>query len=406
MNGAGGVLEEALLELAEIAVRDAREPQSALEAEHWASCLLGAADISRIIDLEIRGRFRADLVSAIELLDTTDALATLRALSGVGRKDERARARVYADRLASHGLPEPAWAAAIGAARPVAAALQVDDTFDDGVSVIIEFDGIGSEPHSLGIYIDHNMGGLVKDVFLAGPLSEIRPKLSGRAPNGVRLAVRGLDLAEARARVASALDVLDHTYDPPVDPDVWRLRALIDARIELLPSGFALDDDYQEIPQADRDRLLGDFLASPHGASWRANEHAEDIVATVIDFGADYNHGGPLRWSPVVVEIFMTSWLARRVIREAAFFELVPEVLPDWVAYAGRRRDVPAKAVSEAIDAVAAYRDEMLDATSDPDAWGPAKTFAAAAQDAGVDLADPDALNDFVNQYNQQIFVE
>jgi hypothetical protein len=53
---------------------------------------------------------------------------------------------------------------------------------------------------------------------------------------------------------------------------------------------------------------------------------------------------------------------------------------------------------------VAEYRDDMLKATSDPDAWGPAKAFAAAAQDKGVDLSDPDAVNAFVEQYNQQIF--
>jgi hypothetical protein len=30
----------------------------------------------------------------------------------------------------------------------------------------------------------------------------------------------------------------------------------------------------------------------------------------------------------------MVSWLARKVIREPEWFELAPDVLPDWVAYA------------------------------------------------------------------------
>jgi hypothetical protein len=184
---------------------------------------------------------------------------------------------------------------------------------------------------------------------------------------------------------------------------VSRLRALIDARIGLLPEGFALDDDYEEIPQADRDRMLKAFLASPEGERWRGDKDAEDVVATAIDFGADYNYGGPQRWSLVVVEIFMTGWIARKVIREPAFFELVPAVLPDWVAYAGSHRRVPAKALGEAIEAVAAYRDEMLDATASPDAWGPAKAFAVAAQSAGVDLTDASALDAFVEQYNDQL---
>ena len=43
--------------LAEIVVRDAYEPKDALEAEHWASCLLGALNVGRIVDAEIRGAF-------------------------------------------------------------------------------------------------------------------------------------------------------------------------------------------------------------------------------------------------------------------------------------------------------------------------------------------------------------
>jgi len=212
-----------------------------------------------------------------------------------------------------------------------------------------------------------------------------------------------MGLAEARARIVAALDVLDHTYDPPVDEDVSRLRALIDARVDLLPAGLELGDDYEEIPQAERERILEAFLASPHGERWAGDDDAEDVVATAIDFGSDYNYGGPLRWSPVVVEIFMTGWIVRKVIREPAFFERVPDVLPDWVAYAGSRQGVPSEPLNEAIEAVASYRDEMLNLVGDPDSWGPVKAFAVAVQSAGVDLSDPAALDEFVEQYNEQL---
>jgi len=185
------------------------------------------------------------------------------------------------------------------------------------------------------------MGGLVKDVFLAGPLSEVRSKFNRHAPNQVGLVIRDLDLAEARARAEAALYMLDHTYDPPVNEDVRPLRALVDARMRLLPAGFELSDDHQEVRPEERDALLADFLSSPEGQRWRADENAEDVARLAIDFGADYNHGGPLRWSPVVVEIFMTSWLARKVTREPEFFTHLPGVLRDWVSYAGRRQGVP-----------------------------------------------------------------
>src|SRR2546426_11908702 len=84
-------LEGMLTGLAEIVVGDAHEPTGALEAERWASCLLGALNVGRIIDAEIRQRFRADLVPAVEALGSSEALATLRALSGVGVSTERDR---------------------------------------------------------------------------------------------------------------------------------------------------------------------------------------------------------------------------------------------------------------------------------------------------------------------------
>src|SRR5439155_1225787 len=79
-----------------------------------------------------------------------------------------------ADRLAATGLREPTWAADLAGAQPTAAALMHEAAFDDGVSVMVEFTAPNVETHTIGIYIDHNMGGLVKDVFLAGALSDVR----------------------------------------------------------------------------------------------------------------------------------------------------------------------------------------------------------------------------------------
>lgn len=216
----------------------------------------------------------------------------------------------------------------------------------------------------------------------------------------VGLSIRDLDLAEARARVEAALYMLDHTLDPPVSEDLRPLRAFIDARTRLLPEGFELPDDEPELTRGQRDALLADFLGSPEGRRWSGDEDAEDVAHLTIEFGADYNHGGPLRWSPVVVEIFMTSWLARKITRDSGFFTRVPDVLGDWVAYAGRTRAVPATPLREAIAAVEDHREEMLDNVHDPDAWGRANAFAVSALDARVDLTDPEQVERLIRRYN------
>ena len=391
-----------MADMARFAVADVGELADALEAEQWASGMIGTWHARPLMGADIEELFWPAIVSALEDLDCAEALATLRAMSAVGASAHGRRARSAADRLAERGLPEPSWAADLGDVEPVAAQLMYEEVFDDGSSVMIEFAAAGGERHTLGIYIDNNMGGLVKNVFVvSGSLDDVRAQLSRRSLNKVGPALRELDLAEARARVEAALDMLDHTYDPPVDPDVRYLRALIDARVNLLPEGASLHEEFEEMSFEDRQQLLADFLDSPDGRGWRGDHDAEDVLHAAIDFGADYNRGGVLRWSPVVVEIFMTDWLARKVAREPEFFTRVPDVLRDWVIYAGHRRGVRAAALREAVAAVKRYRKDMLDAVNDPQAWGPAKMFALAAAEAGVDLTDPGSVGEFIERYNE-----
>ncbi len=99
----------------------------------------------------------------------------------------------------------------------------------------------------------------------------------------------------------------------------------------------------------------------------------------------------------------MTGWLARYVSRGAEFFERMPEVLRDWVTYAGRRRGVPAAVVDTAVGAVNLFKEAMLDAVADPERCGPAKRFVMGAQAAGVDPTDTDALNEFAERYNEDL---
>ena len=304
------MLVEMLSEVAEIVAGGADEPTDALDAEVWASSLVGTLPRGPLLDMDSELLGRA-LVAALEKLGNAGALAALRAVGALEGQACAAPARAAADRLAGAGLPEPRWANGLGQARPLAAELMSEPAFDDGVSVMIEFAAPGGGSHTLGVYIDHNAGGLVKDAFVAGPLSEVRETLAAAGNDENDVTFRELELGEARARVERALDILDHTLYPPVDEDARSLRAFVEARARLLPTGVTLPDEYVEVTAEERDRLVSDFLGSAEGRRWRDDAVGQDIAALAIDFGADYNHGGPLRWSPVVVEIFMASWLAR-----------------------------------------------------------------------------------------------
>jgi hypothetical protein len=198
--------------------------------------------------------------------------------------------------------------------------------------------------------------------------------------------------------------------DPPVDEDVESLRALVLHRLEMLPSSdTGMDDDASGWDEDARELLLDHFMdSSAAGLLWSADgDVGEEQQATVaylasqiISFSLDYVLGTPLRFSPVMAEIFCLDWAPRKIAADEDAFELLPDVLAAWVRFAGHRRGIPDEAIDETVTAVYAHAPEMIDQCDDPDTWGPAKTMLLATQDRGIDLTDPEALDAFVTEVN------
>lgn len=109
---------------------------------------------------------------------------------------------------------------------------------------------------------------------------------------------------------------------------------------------------------------------------------------------------GPLRWSPTVVEHFMAGWVPRKVVPHHQLFERLPRALDAWVRFAARKTAQPDWAIQKTREAVSEFRDEMIEAASDPRLAGPTKAFLTAARDSGVDLEDPAALETFIAGWN------
>jgi len=100
-----------------------------------------------------------------------------------------------------------------------------------------------------------------------------------------------------------------------------------------------------------------------------------------------------------VVELFMTDWLARKVLADRSLFERVPEVLSAWIRHAGRLRGIPAGAIEDTVTCVDRWTEELLEAADEGSA-SPAKEFLAAAMEAGIDPSDPRELEHFVREWN------
>lgn len=385
--------------MAHIAEQQARALDDVLAAELWASRLVGAWPNSG--DRRAAGvdeRALPEFVKALEKHATAGALTTLRAMTGVGVTAHRRLAAAAGDRLAAGGLPEPAWASQVGQARATVALLLCEEIFNDAATLEIEFEGPGFPTHTLGVVINHNLCGALT---AAGLLAQEESGWGDSTPTQ-RFVARELGLGEAGVRLRRALEIHDQLPELPADESVGRLRAFIKARLGALPDGPALSEPP---PPTARERraLQADFLSSPEGTRWRGEKAAEEAVEIAIAYGCLESPGDPLRWSPTAILLFMCSWVPNMVLGEPASLRRVADVLPDWIAYACRRRGgVPDAAIGIVLSEVERCRGDMLELLDDASRCTPAQDLAIDAGSAGIDVSDPEACGEFLARWNAE----
>lgn len=387
--------------------REAATLEDALDAELWASALLGsfwppppgldAGDG----EMELGG----PLVDEVARVDRPGALAALLAIGTVSESELGLLALEHANGLLAGGAAKPAWGETILEAQLLRTAVMRDDVFDDGVTIFIEATHEGGEPHAVGVYIDHNLGRVAKDVLLADSIDRVEELLAAHPEDHPGLRIEPIEPGEASARISDAMELTDMTLDPPVGEDYAGLRALARLRADELPGPFP-DVSPPEVAADERDRLLAAFLASPEGAPFAADGDEAFVVSLAIDFCADYVDGRPLRWSPVLVEHFMAGWLPRKVLADRETFDAVPVALEAWVRYAGRARAIAGQAIEQTVEAIGEWTAEMLDELDASGDDRPGLDFARAAKAAGVDLTDERAVATFIAGWNARSVAE
>ena len=388
-------------------VRQAQELTSALDAELWASHLLGVFwDQRYTLPLEeasspdyslILGK---PLLEAVARLGGGGAWTALRIIESVDDGELGLRAAELAEQLASDsGDAVPGWLADVGEAEITGATVMREDVFDDACTVFLEARHPGGETHAVGVLIDNNLGVMAKDILLADSIDRVAEVMRKHPERGGELTLESIAAGVAAGRIDLAIELTEMTLDPPVAEDYARLRALAMLRVDEV-SHFVPVPERDEIPHDERDRLRDEFLSSPEGKDFASDGDEAWAVSLAIDFCADYVDGRPLRWSPVVVELFMANWIPRKVLADQGLFERLPSALDAWVRFAGRKAGTPEWAVEETRKAIPRWRGEMVERGSDPADGGPAKQFLTAAKAAGVDVEDAGALETFMAGWN------
>lgn len=177
----------------------------------------------------------------IDALASTSHPATLVLLAGlaaVAGEPAAERARQATGQLAGAGSIFADRLAEVGSAR-VVECWRMRHVLGDGDGYLFGCRYPGGAEHVLMVYVDHNLGTLVKDAFaldtsIAEMLADLRD-FAGDDPDAVIEPVEG---AEAAGRVREALELTDITV-PPIETETYpAVRPLIDARLANLPAGF------------------------------------------------------------------------------------------------------------------------------------------------------------------------
>ena len=304
-------------------------------------------DGERLLDGESPERLTAEaLVTSFGSLDRRETSALLAVIAEMTSDDLlRARARRA---LESRRHPLPVWLSGLQDARPYRTTEMVH-VLGDGDNILIALRLVGGVELTFVVYIDHNVGTLVKDAFVVP--ETVDKLIRFMKDKGDDLDTQWLDLdpAEARARITQAVATAAMTY-PPFESDSWPMcRPLVEWVVRKLPEGGTgyrfrewSDDDLQSV--ADR------FFASPFGADFD-DDNGRELLDYLLWFGVEDGPSDPLRWSPVAVELVLVDWMPN-VAGPGEDLVRLPDVLRAFIRFCHDERGIRRSLTDETLEAV------------------------------------------------------
>ncbi len=323
----------------------------------------------------------------VPLPETSALLAAMAGLSG----DDVLRRRVQRE-IAERAHPLPRWLAELHRATAAARAIEVTDVLGDGDNLLVAVTLPGGHPLTAVVYVDHNLGTLVKDAFvLPEGLDGVLTQLVAASSDDPDLTARPLDPADARARITDAVRTGAMSL-PPIETDTWpSARALVEWMTGLLPAG-GTGYEWPEWDDAALDDLARRFRASPFA---EGVDDPGDMLSTLLSFGADYAPGDPMRISPVVVELLLLDRIPRKVVAAVEDLAPAPDLLRAFIRYCHHERGIRPALTEQTLAAVDAYEPEYQELIRSDRPQGPAALLAAmGAFDDEPELDFPDLMLD------------
>jgi hypothetical protein len=383
------------------AARDVAKLDCALDAEMLGTALLGSvyavAETDRATAVrEFVGRFLTATTRR-----RTAAATTIREVFATLVPDAEGAGEVRRGPLA------PAWVAQLGRVRATGC-YAYGDIYGDQTSYLVTFayddPEDGGPEHAVVALVDHNIG-ITKDVFVGGPAERILGQVREMCAADELTWFREEDPGRLRGEVNRHLEITDGLGDLPAEGSLATDRALVAARLSLLPAVTTVlpTEQPRDLTPQEREVLIREFLASPEAARFALDSAADEelgslhfCLSLVLDHAASLPDPDPLRWSPAVAGLFLLDWVHRRAVLDMDDAAMLPRVVRGWSAYATRKRGLPAAAAEQTDSVVEEMIPEFARLYATGERRSPATAAVAQLISEGVDPNDTDAIDAWI----------
>jgi hypothetical protein len=244
----------------------------------------------------------------------------------------------------------PPWLRELPKATPYRT-VEMTHVLGDGDDVLIGVRLHGRSELTVVVYVDHNLGTVVKDAFVVpDPIADLIAFMREKIVDDPDTRWEEIDPADARARVTDAIDRAAQLR-LPFESDTWpACRPLVEWIVRKLPVG-GLPHTFSEWTVGDVDALAARFLASPFGDSFGETRDRE-LLERILWLATDHGLRDPLRWSPVSVEVALVDWMPRELRLPVEVVDRVPRLLRALVRFCHGEIGIRAELTHETLAAI------------------------------------------------------
>lgn len=290
---------------------------------------------------------RDELVASFIDVPLPEISALLAAIAALAN-DDVLTARIHRE-LATRPELKPRWLQRLDECETFRA-ICMSHVLNDGDNIILGTNVPGGREFTTVLYVDHNMGSLVKDAMVIPQPFDLVIARYQELTTDPDTRWDEIPLADARVRIEEAIALGARTY-PPFETDEWPAsRSLVEWIIRALPTGGQASTD-REWTERDRKDIAARFFASPYGPPFD-NSECREMLDHLLWFGTDFAVGDPMRWSAVRVEMLLDDWVPRKIVAPVGDLMAVPSLLRAYIRFAHDEVAIRAELTDEVLAAV------------------------------------------------------